>query len=125
MQVGVKSWGCKRAHGMACRTSNCTPSHTAGPSRFTPAQAQPPPLQWLTTDGTNCGCGTPSPAAASNTLPVPSPTTARRTAGRPAAFQPSINTEAASGEVMHTQSKSADRSARTCGFVVAAGQGMH
>lgn len=34
LQVWVKSGGCKRAHGAACRTSNCTPSHTAGPSRF-------------------------------------------------------------------------------------------
>ena len=76
--------------------------------------ANSPAQVGLTTLGTNSGCGAPSAAAASNTRPVPSPTTASRTGGRPAARQPSRNTEAASGEVMHTQSKWAACSASTC-----------
>eukprot|EP00878_Enallax_costatus_P025717 GHUV01027542.1.p1 GENE.GHUV01027542.1~~GHUV01027542.1.p1 ORF type:complete len:121 (-),score=12.91 GHUV01027542.1:269-631(-) len=43
--------------------------------------------------------------AASSTSPVPPPTTATRTLGCPAAFHPSMNTAADSGDVHATQSK--------------------
>ena len=62
-----------------------------------------------TTDGVKAGARA-SPSSSVSTRPVPSPTTATRAAGRPACRQACRNTLAASGEVMHTQSKSSCRS---------------
>lgn len=158
----------------------CARAPHARPQERRPPLPQASTRAALTTEGTNSGCGAPSAAAAWKTLPVPSPTTASRTGGRPAARQPcgraacggggrckgaprqahaahiqptghvspcwlpalpqpltfwrhltfcppistppppaaprtSRNTLAASGDVMHTQSNSACRSASTCG----------